>query len=241
MSKPKMWLLAVAALAVVALAGGVPTARADSIGGINNINCPGNDCFGTLYTLTTNGLVSSTATTQTWQVELALDTTNTTFGSGVFIDAVAIKISSSASAVSLISAPGGTSAWAKVQLGGLNAKGCDGSGSGFFCTEDGSAVAASPATLPFAGTYSWVFDVTIPTGTLDTSAFGSSIKVLYTDLCKVGHKPLAECNVGITSEDITLQGGPPPPPTPEPATLMTLGSGLLALGGIFRRRMRTGG
>ncbi len=31
-----------------------------------------------------------------------------------------------------------------------------------------------------------------------------------------------------------------PPPVPEPATLLMLGSGLLALGGIFRRRLRSG-
>ncbi len=79
LSSRKFLLLIVGALvlgsAVVFFAG---EARADTIGGPSNINCPGNDCFGAAYTLQYIPVPdSSTATTQTFDVILTLDTSGT--------------------------------------------------------------------------------------------------------------------------------------------------------------------
>jgi hypothetical protein len=70
--------------------------------------------------------------------------------------------------------------------------------------------------VPFAGTYSWIFDVTIPTGTLFTAADAASIKAQYTDSSgnKVG---------SLVSEDITLEV------IPEPSTLFLVTCGLAFL------------
>jgi hypothetical protein len=109
--------------------------------------------------------------------------------------------------------------------GGINNGGCSGSGSGFECADSTSS---SVATLPFNGSYSWTFDLTMPNGTLFTDPNEASIKARYvnSDGNKVG---------ALVSENITLQvcdkpdGCHPPQGVPEPATLLLLGSGLVAL------------
>jgi hypothetical protein len=72
------------------------------------------------------------------------------------------------------------------------------------------------APVPAATTYAWVFDLTIPTGTLLTDANAASIKVHYSD--SKGNKVGA-----LVSEPITLEI------IPEPSTLLLVGVGLALL------------
>jgi len=198
--------LAAAGLALLAAA---TPAGANPIGP-PPLSCPNNTCQGSIYELTYSGSpISSTATTQTFEITLSISPSGYT-GGGAFIDNVAPKVSSSVSTGSLVSAPGSVGDWT-VFLSGINAGGCSMAGSGFVCAGDAPPPNAAP--LPFAGTYTWVFDLTIPTGSLLTGANAASIKVRYSDAS--GHK------VGtLVSEPITLEV------IPEPSTLLLVGIGL---------------
>lgn len=186
-------------------------------------------CFGSIYSLVyLNNPISSTSTTQTFQVTLTIDTThsNATVGSaGDFIDAVGIKVSSKGLGQSLVSAPGGVSKWT-LTPGGVDAKGCDSVGSGFECAEDTSTV----APLPYNGDYVWVFDVTVPKGTLALGSNGASVRALYTTDVVVKGK-LTEKQLGLTSEDVTLTS------QPEPGGLALLGTALLGAAVFLRRTL----
>jgi hypothetical protein len=221
MIKRMVWVvfLSLGALALVAT-----PSYADSIGG------PGSTCGtcqGATYTLQ-QSVESSSGGNTTYDITYTIDTSTYT-GGGAFLDAAAVKVSSSVTPLTttLDAAPGGIANWSVID-GGISAAGCDGSGSGFECANDSTEPGAA-----VGGTLVWVFDITIPTGSLITTPLGASIKARYVDALdnKVGD---------LVSEDINLQtggGSPPPPPVPEPASLMLLGSGLLALSSkrIFRK------
>ncbi len=119
-----------------------------------------------------------------------------------------------------MTAPGGVGLWNET-LGGLNASGCNGAGSGFDCVE-ATSVGTSPA-VP-GGTYTWVFDLEIADGGLFVSPNPgqSSIKARYVDNggSKVGD---------LVSENITLS-------VPEPGVALLLGAGVLCA--VARRGLR---
>ena len=201
--------LAFFSIVLVGMCGGI---LADPIGP----DC--SSCNGAIYTLSYSGSpISTTATTETFRITLTIDTSGVAGAIGATsIADVAIKVSSSA-AGALFSAPDLT--WSYAGDGGLNASGCDGSGSGWVCASGNTAVGAILA---------WIFDVEIPTGTLSLSDFGSEVKARYVD--DEGDKIGA-----LTSEVITLQSGGPPSEVPEPTTLILLGTGLLGMG-LLRRK-----
>jgi PEP-CTERM motif len=177
----------------------------------------------------TDQLISSTATTQTYQVTVTANTAGYTGTAGDFITSLAIKIANSVNSFSLVSGPPGS----VLVDGGINASGCDGSGGGFVCD------AFTPKVLPDA-TLTLILNETIGTGTLLSGNLAASIKAEY---CKVGTgtgtgtTPTLGCpqsqNSGITSRDITLS----PTPVPEPITMFLSGTGLLLLGYAARKRL----
>jgi hypothetical protein len=193
---------------------GSSVALADTIGGANSACAT---CDGAAYTLTYSGSpISTTDTTQTFQITLDVNDSIYT-GGGTFLNAVAIKIAAPADILSssLVSAP----ATFSLMPGGLSATGCDGSSDGFLCAQssgNGAAVTGGP--------YDFVYDITVDTGALLTGLNAAGVKGLYVDNtgAKVGD---------LLSEDITLQSTES---APEPTSALMLGSGLLALGLVFR-------
>jgi hypothetical protein len=180
-------------------------------------------CQGSVYDLTYDPTpVATTATTETWRITYTIDTSGYA-GTGVYINTVALKVSSSFVDANLITAPGGVSLWSEMR-GGLAAAGCTGSGSGFDCVAFRAPIALAPS-VP-GGTYTWEFDVEIETGGLLTGAGEASVKARYVNGTgtRVG---------ALVSENITLS-------VPEPAAALLLAAESAFLK-IFAWRRRSPG
>lgn len=177
-------------------------------------------CSGAIFDLTYQ-TVSIGATNDVFDVTMFVDTTTYT-GGGLYIAAVAPKVSPSVVSASLLNAPGGTGVW-NTQLGGLNSGGCDGAGSGFVCS--GATGHGAPVSNI---DNSWIWEVVIPHGTLMTGDLQSSIKAEFTDINgnKVG---------ALLSEGITLS---PKSSVPEPSSLGLGAIGLILLGAARRFKTR---
>lgn len=176
-------------------------------------------CQGSIYDLSYDPTpVATTATSETWRITLTIDTSGYD-GTGDFINTVAVKVSSSFLDANLVAAPGGVGAWVEM-TGGLANAGCTGAGSGYDCVRWATTLALAPA-VP-GGTYTWEFDVTVPTGGLFVDGAPSSVKARYVTAsgARVG---------AIVSEDLQLS-------VPEPRVALLVACAAAAHSLSRRRR-----
>lgn len=187
-----------------------------------------NSFQGTVWSLSYSGFAQPDAdpSHQTYRITLGVDTNGYT-GSGSYLDQVALKVSSSVTAASLISAPTGVANW-QLMPGGINAGGCSGGGSGFECVNStislngGKGVAINPGN-GVGVDYTWVFDITMTNGSLLTAALAPSVKGRFVDAS--GAKSGA-----LVSENVSLN------PVPLPAAVWLFGSALLGFVSLSNRR-----
>jgi hypothetical protein len=192
------------------------TAKADTIGP----SC--GSCLGSSYTLT----YAATSNPDAFDVFLTINTSGFNSGSSDLLDAVSLKLvsqSSDISSVSLLAAP---ATFGSTTSGGLNSGGCSGSGSGYFCSEStGNGVAVAKSADVY--TFEWLLTLTSPSDLL-TGNDAVSVKALY-DTSR-GKQD------GITSEDMTLTKMSA---VPEPSSLLLLGTGVMGLAGVIKKKLAT--
>ena len=114
-----------------------------------------------------------------------------------------------------VSEPAG---YAAPVAGGLNNGGCNGSGTGFFCFVGSEPVGKAGDVYTFEVS---LVGMLADTGHVKDQFFnidGAKVEQLSQDICVGTHDPT------------------PPASTPEPSSLMLMGTGVLGLAGVVRRR-----
>jgi hypothetical protein len=145
---------------------------------------------------------------------------------------VALKVSSSVYAVSLVSAPVAAADWS-ITGGGISASGCSGSGAGFECVNSLSVLNGGKGVAINKGNgvgvdYSWVFDVTVENGKLLTSDDSIKARFVTGTGAKVGALVSENINLSVVNTPVT--------PVPEPETYAMLLAGLGLMAGMARRQ-----
>jgi hypothetical protein len=121
------------------------------------------NCFGSIYTLQNQGLVSSTATTQTYNFAYTIDTSGFVgpqSGVNYYIGSLALKVTSALLGATLFGSPTGTGSWSLSTNTNVNNSGCAGNGAGWVCVQGGQA------WVPNGSVYTWDFTITMATGSL---------------------------------------------------------------------------
>jgi hypothetical protein len=240
---------AIRLFAAVAVLGGM--AAAPALAGSIGPTCT--SCQGGVYTLTYNPApLQTSAHWDLWEIALTVDSRgfngDPEGSANDYIDQVAFKISSHVATNNAAPQPrlstfeviSGTSAfslsnWSGPNMGGLNATGCNGSGSGFICVDYVKTGTLPERGIPVNGIYRWTFEVPVSLGGLFTQSQyltqDASIKARYVSASgdKVGS--LVSEDLRLTPDTLTA--------VPEPVSAVLLLTVIAGVALTFRKSLRS--
>jgi hypothetical protein len=128
-------------------------------------------CFGGVYSLS-GTLLEATGGQERWRIRYDLDLSGYTGPATHYVSSIAAKVVSDSGLISAATVSNPTAGtWKELQGGQANA-GCKDTGSGWVCLQW-----LSGAKLAVGSNYSWIFDVNVTPGTLQTS--NASIKANF--------------------------------------------------------------